>query len=340
MHLPAFAHPDAAIWWASAVVALLVCSLFIWRCARRAGGRGDDGWSRAEQAEDIESFYSAESDHLAECLLHPPLVPHVGSDLSRAELVAVEKIVDELKDAKPPEDLLLQVAYSRGLDPPSATALWRRHLRAVERLRIAGISDASVRQAYSSGFCVRSGRDVDGRPMCWVRLALCEPSRYSPALIVRNTWLAQDALLRGDPDLTRCGLCFVYDLQGVGLRNVSFDPIAVGSSIWGATSHPSHIARVWLLDAPRVFLAAWAAGKHFVPEVVRETVRFGSTGDRDRPTCFASICAEGELPVYLGGDASRFGGEFADWMFQQLEGADLAYRPAKAAAPQGYADQS
>ena len=90
--------------------------------------------------------------------------------------------------------------------------------------------------------------------------------------------LAQDAALCGSAQASRRGICFVYDLRGVGLRNLVFDPFVLRDLLRGATNHPSHISRVWLVDAPRVFLAAWRVGKVFVPEFVRRGVRFGTRG--------------------------------------------------------------
>jgi len=242
---------------------------------------------------------------------------------------AVENLRAELGEGagRAPEGLLFQIAHSRQLDAPHAADIWRRHLQAHDRLRVADVTDAEVIDAYSVGFCVCCGKDVDGRPMIWVRMKLSEPSTMSPALVVRNTWLAQDSVLAGSDDGNRNGICFVYDLRGVGLKNVSFDPVAVGSSLWGATSHASHISRVWLLDAPRIFFVAWAACKHFVPSHLRELVRFHSI-DADSDAPFDVICPGSELPAYAGGDAARFGGVYSDVMLDRLQRQELAYRPA------------
>lgn len=233
------------------------------------------------------------------------------------------------------QEFLLQLLWARQLSSTSAAALWQRHLDAVQRLQVDRVSDESVRKAYSAGFCVRAGADVDGRPMIWIRASLSEPATMSAALIVRNTWLAQDALLRGNLEANRRGICFVYDLLGVGLKNVRFDPQALAAVLCGATSHPSHISRVWLLDGPRVFNLAWLAGKHVVPHEVREVIRFTST-TAGKGRSFAQICPQSELPVYVGGDPARFGQPFEEWMFEQLAGKPLAYRtqdPGTTAVP-------
>merc|ERR1711879_599815 len=117
-------------------------------------------------------------------------------------------------------------------------------------------------------FCALSGEDCEGRPMIWVRMARAEVSRLTPGLAVLNTWLAQDAALRDDAN--QRGLCFVYDLSGVGRKNVTFNPTFLRFTLAGATSHPSRFSRVWLLDPPQIFFACWAIGKRFLPAHVRD----------------------------------------------------------------------
>eukprot|EP00438_Fugacium_kawagutii_P033291 Skav219620 [mRNA] locus=scaffold628:158888:159901:- [translate_table: standard] len=237
------------------------------------------------------------------------------------------------KGEEPPENLFLQLAWSRALDVDAAESVWRRHLTMTRELRISDVSDELVRSAYRAGFCVRSGLDVDGRPMIWVRLAKSVPSNMTAAQVVKNTWMAQDATLASGAEANRQGICFVYDLTGVGLKNLTFDPMALRDVIRGALSHPCHISRVWLLDAPRIFLLSWHAFKHFVPADVRKLVRFAETRATGRPNDFSQVCPESELPVYLGGDPGRFAQPYSDWMFNELEGQALAYRTSKLLLP-------
>jgi hypothetical protein len=219
--------------------------------------------------------------------------------------LAIEELRQRFsKGEEPPEGLLLQLAWSRKLDVDAAVDVWRKHLAVTRELGIQDVSDDLVRYAYRAGFCVRSGLDVDGRPMIWVRLAKSVPSVMTAAQVVKNTWMAQDASLASGPEANRRGICFVYDLKGVGLKNVTFDPMALRDVIRGALSHPCHISRVWLLDAPRIFLLSWHAFKHFVPADVWKLVRFANTrgrGGRGGTSNFSGICPPSELPVYLGG---------------------------------------
>ena len=221
------------------------------------------------------------------------------------EDLAIEELRQRFsKGEEPPEGLLLQLAWSRKLDVDAAVDVWRKHLAVTRELGIQDVSDDLVRYAYRAGFCVRSGLDVDGRPMIWVRLAKSVPSVMTAAQVVKNTWMAQDASLASGPEANRRGICFVYDLKGVGLKNVTFDPMALRDVIRGALSHPCHISRVWLLDAPRIFLHSWHAFKHFVPADVWKLVRFANTrgrGGRGGTSNFSGICPPSELPVYLGG---------------------------------------
>lgn len=173
--------------------------------------------------------------------------------------------------------------------------------------------------------------------MCWVRLAHCIPAKLRAVTCVRNTWLAQDFLLgSGGAAASRAGLCFVYDALGVGLQNVTIDPRWIRASLWGGPSHPSHISRVVILDAPGIFVAAWNAFKHLLPGYLRDVVCFEAT-QRSRwgPSCaeplvgdasLTRICPPESLPVYLGGDEPRFGEAFVERMFRGLAGRSLPYR--------------
>lgn len=247
------------------------------------------------------------------------------------EEAVIRELRERLQGAEPcPEGLLAQLAWSRALDVDAAADLWRRHLATARELKIQDVSDDLVRRAYDAGFCVRSGVDVDGRPMIWVRLALSVPSTMTASQVVKNTWMAQDATLCSGIDANRRGICFVYDLKDVGLRNVSFDPLALHAVIKGALSHPCHISRVWLLDAPRIFLLTWQAFKHFVPSSIRQLVCFAETGPGRRK--ISQVCSASELPVYLGGPPC-FSQAYCDWMFEQLHGRPQAYRVSKLQLP-------
>ena len=225
-------------------------------------------------------------------------------------------------DQKVPQERLLQLAWSRGLNVDHAADLWLRHLSALKELKIREVSDEMVRRAYDAGFCVLSGVDWEQRPMIWVRLALAVPSTMTASQVVKNTWMAQDATLSTGIEANRRGICFVYDLKGIGFKNLNFDPMALHAVIRGALSHPCHISRVWLLDAPWIFFLAWEAFKHFIPDDVRKLVRFAQSGKRDS---FSHVCPASQLPVYLGGPRS-FSQAYCDWMFAQLEHQHLAYR--------------
>jgi len=257
--------------------------------------------------------------------------PEAQAAWSREERRCVEDLLSALQRARvlpPPEGQLLQVAWSRKLDPEASAALWRQHLEAARCLNVMAVSDEDVRQAYSTGYFVRAGKDVEGRPIIWVRLALSEVPKLTPSLAIRNTWLAQDATLCGSVDANRRGICFVYDLRGVGLGNLISNLKYLHVVIWGAASHPVHVSRIWLLNAPAAFLAAWHLVRGFLPRGLRQVVRFCSTGEGGgrRADRLAPVCGPGELPAYMGGDADRFGGDYAEWMFARLQGQPLAYR--------------
>eukprot|EP00929_Paragymnodinium_shiwhaense_P102432 TRINITY_DN65614_c0_g1_i3.p1 TRINITY_DN65614_c0_g1~~TRINITY_DN65614_c0_g1_i3.p1 ORF type:complete len:346 (-),score=48.89 TRINITY_DN65614_c0_g1_i3:339-1376(-) len=301
-----------------------------------------------EEADGYEVFYSARSKEsdgpgpqsLAEPLMlqaEPqhvrPLPASAAGCWTEHERKAWRAFCNELEKAGdgtplPSDSLALQAIWARQLDASAAARLWRQHLEMCRRIGVKDVDDARVRQAYAQGFCVRSGCDVDGRPMIWVRMALCDASPLSPAVVVRNTWLAQDATLAGEPELCRKGICFVYDLSGVSLGQMSkamragwANPKWQYQALFGGPSHPAHISRVWLLDAPAVFLGAWRALNHFLPAYLLEVVQFVSSSDG-----LDQICLPQERPVYLRGDDSRFAEPYVEWMFRRLVGLRLAYR--------------
>lgn len=263
--------------------------------------------------------------------------PLLCQDWTRAEDRAIREFLRTLPGnvERPPPGMLLQVVWARGLDAPAACRLWQAHIHATGTIGVDKVDDANVRAAYlTQKFCVPAGRDVDGRAMIWVRMGLVDPASLTPPLTVRNTWLAQDAVLSQGADVNRKGICFVYDLSGVGASQVNramasgwWNPKWVRHALMGGPSHPSHISRVWLLDAPPVFVKIWDMTHHFLPAYIREVVRFHRTdATNDRAASLAAICPNDQLPVYLGGDVSRFGGSFAEWMFRRLEGQPLIYR--------------
>ena len=302
-----FAYTGLAATFAAASLFALAIAL-AWR-----GGREEGRQDREDRRPEVHSVASASSAY---------------TDKEEAAILELRQRLQGSEE--PPERLLAQLAWARELDIDAAAELWRRHVAMAKELNIRDVSDDLVRKAYDDGFCVRSGVDLDGRPMIWVRLAFSVPSTMTASQVVKNTWMAQDATLCSGIEANRRGICFVYDLKGVGLKNVSFDPLALRACIRGALSHPSHISRVWLLDAPRIFLLAWQAFKHFVPENVRELVHFADTGKGRRK--ISQVCRSSELPVYLGGPR-RFSREYCDWMFEQLEGQPQAYRTSKLRLP-------
>lgn len=335
-----------------AVASLLACiSCVLWRRGRCALRR-----NRGLECDDEdEVFYSAHSEideefdgtSAASRSLQEPLVRPVDDSAqdrdgwTEKERKAAEDFVAALAPGveQPSPEFLLQAIWARKLDSSAAAELWQRHLDAARRIGVPAVREAQVRDAYSQGFCVRSGNDLDGRPMIWVRLGLVDATHLTPPVVVLNTWLAHDAVLSQSNDAKRRGICFVYDLSAVsmwqvnaGMRGGWMNPGWVYHALWGGPAHPAHISRVWLLDAPRVFMKLWDMFSYILPSYIREVVRFESTRGRSGADRFSQICRLEDLPVYVGGDASRFGEPFVDWMFRLLEGRTPVYRRELAGA--------
>merc|ERR1712050_284356 len=123
-----------------------------------------------------------------------------------------------------------------------------------------------------------------------------DPSSLTPAVVVRNTWLAHDAILSESAEANRLGICFVYDLNGVSPRQVNramkagwWKPTWGHAALWGGPSHPAHISRVWLLDAPVVFVKLWDALNYILPSYIRDVVRFHRTTELDTGARFADV---------------------------------------------------
>jgi len=339
MAMPHDFDPDALLTLlaVSAVFSLAAC------IGRAVFRRGCGCLRRASSDIDEEQFFSCESGGPDPCGPRTPLLAGHRSDegdlaFTAAESAAVASISAQLSMEQPgtrlSEKRLLQIAWSRQLDVTAAVNLYKRHLDCVRRLGVGSVPDAEVREAYESqNFCVSAGPDHEGRPICWVRLNQTIPARIRAATCVRNTWMAQDFLLnRGGVAANRAGICFVYDTLGVGLQNITTDPLWIRASLWGGPSHPSHISRVWILDPPSIFVMAWNAFKHLLPAYLREVVIFQATSRGRRASSqeppdegLARICPRESLPVYLGGDPARFPEAFVDAMFRGLEGQDLPY---------------
>eukprot|EP00927_Polykrikos_kofoidii_P045135 TRINITY_DN39022_c0_g1_i1.p1 TRINITY_DN39022_c0_g1~~TRINITY_DN39022_c0_g1_i1.p1 ORF type:complete len:348 (-),score=38.46 TRINITY_DN39022_c0_g1_i1:32-1075(-) len=285
-------------------------------------------------SDENEVFYSARSEFSVD--LEERLLSQIDCEhLTSAENVAIHAFLKSLPQGveRPSPDLLLQTVWARKLDVPAACCLWQQHLKAIRKIGVDAVDDATVRSVYSQGFCVRCGKDVDGRPMLWIRMGVCDPRVLTPPIAVKNTWLAHDAVLSESVDVNRQGICFVYDLHDVGTAQVNLAMRAgwwkvnwVHAALWGGPSHPSHISRVWLVDAPVIFVKLWNNFNYFLPSYIRDVVRFHKTVEHDRGASLAHICTIDQLPVYLGGDDRLFGDDFAEWMFRRLEGKSLMYR--------------
>lgn len=299
-------------------------------------------WWRRRSELDDDQFFSCESSRS----LDAPLLQEAGRDdggeWTAEEREAVASLVELFQAEgveRPTDARLLQIAWSRKLDANEAYDLYKTHLRCSERLGIGEATDEEVRQAYEGmDFVCRAGYDHEGRPLNWSRLGLCEPARMKASVCVRGTWMCQDALL-DTPAANRAGLCFVQDAYGFGWKNFSADPLWMRTTLIAFPTHPSHISRVWVLDAPAIFSMCWSALKGLLPVDVRESVIFVSTnrtlgrsaGAPDEG--LARICPRQSLPAYMGGDPRRFPDRVTDHLIRKLEGRDLPYRPSHRAAP-------
>ncbi|KAF4699191.1 hypothetical protein FOZ62_019206, partial [Perkinsus olseni] len=98
----------------------------------------------------------------------------------------------------------LKLAWARNLDVNKAEALAWRHEDLLKKLPIREIPESEIQRNFSAGFSVKAGRDLDGRPMGWVRMRFMAPSAIPILCGIKSTWMALDAAL-ADPASVRLG---------------------------------------------------------------------------------------------------------------------------------------
>ncbi|EER02980.1 hypothetical protein Pmar_PMAR018394 [Perkinsus marinus ATCC 50983] len=98
----------------------------------------------------------------------------------------------------------------------------RRHEDLLKKLPIREITESEIQRNFSAGFSVKAGRDLDGRPMGWVRMRFMSPATIPILCGVKSTWMALDAAL-ADPASVRLGACLVYDFAGIGMKNITLN---------------------------------------------------------------------------------------------------------------------
>ncbi|KAF4746517.1 hypothetical protein FOZ62_010365, partial [Perkinsus olseni] len=248
-----------------------------------------------------------------------PMLCKDDNDLTPDELMCVRELRERLKNLEFTRRYVthdwLKLAWARNLDVNKAEALAWRHEDLLKKLPIREIPESEIQRNFSAGFSVKAGRDLDGRPMGWVRMRFMAPSAIPILCGIKSTWMALDAAL-ADPASVRLGVCLVYDFAGIGLKNITLN---VGDIKKGALAvglgHISHISRVMFVDAPFIFRAAWAAVSPLLPSSLTEVVTFvNTTHDGDVEWC-AGVCEPSELPAYLGGGVD---GDYYPWLTTRL----------------------
>lgn len=338
MQLPSLSATNVALA-AAALLALVLLVRAFRQCLRRRAEAGDDQFFSCDSSLSLPGDPCAPLLHEAGACHSRAIPADVDIEWTAAERTAVADLTARLAAQGVTglaEPRLLQIAWSRKLDVSAALDIYKAHVDYSLQLGIREARDDEVRAAYEGmNFVVRAGFDHEGRPLNWTRLCFCEPARMKAAVCVRGTWMAQDAML-DTAAANRVGICFVQDAYGFGWKNMSADPLWMRTTLLAFPSHPSHISRVWILDASPIFQMAWGALKGLLPETVREAVVFVSTNRARIATgaideSLARICPRQSLPAYLGGDARRFPETITDYMIRKLDGRDLPYRPATAA---------
>ena len=145
-----------------------------------------------------------------------------------------------------------------GFHIEKAKDLLHTHLDSIWRNDILKAEESLVKSNYDRGFSAVCGRDIDGRPLVWVRFKYIFPGKIPLGVGVKSTWLALDAALQ-DMESIRVGCRLVYDFSGIGLANLAafkLHEIKEGC-LAVACSHPSVISSVLFLDAPHLFRIGW-----------------------------------------------------------------------------------
>ncbi|CAD7971151.1 unnamed protein product [Amoebophrya sp. A25] len=195
---------------------------------------------------------------------------------------------------------MLRFLYSSKMSPVEAKRLLDSHIRMIQKMKLRDVSDEDVRRNYARGFCCLAGRDLEGRPMIWIKFRFINPSEIKIPIGIKSTWLSIDAALQDLPSIQK-GVRLVYDFNNLRLNNVaSARPWEFKDAISAvAFSHPSVIASVVFLDAPPLLRHCWQLGQAIVPKKLKRVVSFVETHGDQR--WYEAFCDSSQLPRYLGG---------------------------------------
>jgi len=195
-------------------------------------------------------------------------------------------------------------------DPKAAKDLIVAHLDMVTQMKIDEVAPKDVEENYQSRqFCVLAGRDRKGCPLIWIRFSRIVPTEIKIPVGVKSTWLSLDAGLQDCVSIRR-GVRLVYDMSGLGLKNLVANPLLMLSFkdavVAVASRHPSRIAGVLFVDAPWAFKRLWGVATKgisgqgedsvLVPGWLAERVHFCE----DHAELVRDWVPASQLPGYLG----------------------------------------
>ena len=224
---------------------------------------------------------------------------------------------------------LVKAIHRCNLNVENAYAVLVRYQSSIKNHNILQCSDSDVKKNYDAGFCERAGRDVQGRPMIWLRFKFVVPGEIPLDVGIKSTWMSLDASLM-DLHSNRVGAMLVYDFADIASKNVFTlqIPTLIGGAFAVGMAHPSNIAKIVFLDAPLLFKGAWNTAYYVVPQRLRDLIVFMDSdryGKASKTPWHDGFCERSALPQYFGGDHS---GSFYEWMCMRLEKCDLPYRAA------------
>ncbi|KAG9192239.1 hypothetical protein G6011_10973 [Alternaria panax] len=139
------------------------------------------------------------------------------------------------------------------------------------------------------------GLDVEGRPMCFVRVRLHKAGEQTEESLERFTvYTIETARMLLRPPIDTATV--VFDMTDFSMANMDYTPVKFMIKCFEA-NYPESLGTVIVYRAPWVFNAVWSIVKGWLDPVVASKVHFAKTVDE-----LSNYVPKSQIPTELGGD--------------------------------------
>jgi len=148
------------------------------------------------------------------------------------------------------------------------------------------------------------GVDMNGRPMCFVRVRLHKQGEQSEESLERYTvFVIESARMVLQPPVDTA--CVVFDMTGFSMANMDYAPVKFMIKCFEA-NYPESLGVVLVHKAPWIFQGIWKIIKGWLDPVVASKVHFTNNNEE-----MESYVPKPQIISELGGDE--------DWTYQYIE---------------------